>query len=227
MKNLRRRNLHQNLHRAGSRIPDGEAGERGVDDAISNTVFFSWQSDLNETRNIIRDALSRAVRNQNRVVALEEALRVDDDTADVAGWPEITSTILEKIEHCEVFIADITTGQWPRVRLQAHTKPERNVRAGVRPGNRFGQNADHMRRKRGVSSHGATSKNCPSMCVVVAPFSSCWKTKRVAALRKDRKTRCEPTSGRTWREDSKVPWARRSTPFKRNERARYFTLLLT
>ena len=113
MKNLRRRNLHQNLHRAGSRIPDGEAGERGVNDAISNTVFFSWQSDLNETRNIIRDALGKAVRNQNRVVALEEALRVDEDTADVAGWPEITSTILQKIEHCEVFIADITPVNGP------------------------------------------------------------------------------------------------------------------
>ena len=41
-------------------------------------------------------------------VAIEEALRVDEGTSGVPGWPEITSTILQKIEQCEVFLADIT-----------------------------------------------------------------------------------------------------------------------
>ena len=75
---------------------------------MSSTVFFSWQSDLCETRNVIRVALDRAIRHLNRGVILEESLRVDEDTASVAGWPEITSAILEKIERCEVFVADIT-----------------------------------------------------------------------------------------------------------------------
>ena len=39
-----------------------------------STVFYSWQSDLNETRDVIRAALDRAVRNLNRGVTLEEAL---------------------------------------------------------------------------------------------------------------------------------------------------------
>ena len=75
---------------------------------MTNTVFFSWQSDLGETRGVIQTALDKAVRNLNRDLALEEALRLDEDTAGVAGWPEITSTILDKIERCEVFVADIT-----------------------------------------------------------------------------------------------------------------------
>ena len=81
---------------------------------MTNTVFFSWQSDLGETRGVIQAALDKAVRNLNRNLALEEALRLDEDTAGVAGWPEITSTILDKIERCEVFVADITPINGPQ-----------------------------------------------------------------------------------------------------------------
>ena len=81
---------------------------------MSNTVFFSWQSDLTETRNVIQRALFKAVRNLNRDLALEEALRLDEDTSGVAGWPEIASTILDKIERCEVFVADITPINGPQ-----------------------------------------------------------------------------------------------------------------
>lgn len=75
---------------------------------MPNTVFFSWQSDLPETRNVVRTALDRAVRRLNRAVELEDALRVDEDTAGIAGWPDINSTILDKIKRCEIFVADIT-----------------------------------------------------------------------------------------------------------------------
>ena len=64
---------------------------------MTNTIFFSWQSDLGETRGVIQAALDKALRNLNRDLALEEALRLDEDTSGVAGWPEITSTILDKI----------------------------------------------------------------------------------------------------------------------------------
>lgn len=90
---------------------------------MSNTVFFSWQSDLGETRNVIRWALDKAVRNLNRDVAIDEALRVDEDTASVAGWPEITSTILDKIYHCEVFVADITPINGPRSNFRLTPNP--------------------------------------------------------------------------------------------------------
>lgn len=75
---------------------------------MARTVFFSWQSDLRETRDVIRAALDRAVTSLSRDVVLEDALRVDEATAGVPGWPEITSTILHKIERCEVFVADVT-----------------------------------------------------------------------------------------------------------------------
>lgn len=81
---------------------------------MSNTVFFSWQSDLAETRNVIQGALLKAVSNLNRNLALEEPLRFDEATSGVAGWPEIASTILEKIERCEVFVADITPINGPQ-----------------------------------------------------------------------------------------------------------------
>ena len=81
---------------------------------MSNTIFFSWQSDLSETRNVIQKALLKAIRNLNRDLSLEEALRLDEDTSGVAGWPEITSTILDKIERCEVFVADITPINGPQ-----------------------------------------------------------------------------------------------------------------
>ena len=81
---------------------------------MTNIVFFSWQSDLGETRGVIQTALDKAVRNLNRDLALEEALRLDEDTSGVAGWPEITSTILDKIERCEVFVADITPINGPQ-----------------------------------------------------------------------------------------------------------------
>ena len=90
---------------------------------MTNTIFFSWQSDLSETRNVIRAALDKAVRSVNRDVALEEAMRVDQDTDGVAGWPEITSSILEKIERCEVFVADITPINGPQSSFRLTPNP--------------------------------------------------------------------------------------------------------
>ena len=92
---------------------------------MANTVFFSWQSDLGETRRVIQAALAKAVSNLNRDLALEEALRLDEDTSGVAGWPEITSTILDKIELCEVFVADITPINGPQ--SDARLTPNPNV----------------------------------------------------------------------------------------------------
>ena len=73
-----------------------------------STVFYSWQSDLPETRNVIEAALERAIRNLNRDLPAESALELDQDTRGVAGWPEITSALFDKIEECGVFVADIT-----------------------------------------------------------------------------------------------------------------------
>ena len=94
----RRQQPHLHPQRAPRRLPDGGGGDAGAGGDMTNTIFFSWQSDLGETRSVIRAALDKAVKNLTRDVALEEAsLRVDGDTDSVAGWPEITSAILDKI----------------------------------------------------------------------------------------------------------------------------------
>lgn len=62
------------------------------------------------------------MNNLNRDLAHEGALRLDEDTSGAAGWPEITSTILDKIERCEVFVAKITpiNGSESDTRLTPH-----------------------------------------------------------------------------------------------------------
>lgn len=77
------------------------------------TVFFSWQSDRNATcgRNFLERALREAVKQLNRDLELISAgreLSVDRDTQGVAGSPHIVDTILQKIDACRVFVADLT-----------------------------------------------------------------------------------------------------------------------
>jgi hypothetical protein len=72
------------------------------------SIFYSWQSDLPETRAFIGDALRKSAKDINNSEDITTPLRVDHDTNQVAGWPEITSTILDKIEKCDIFVADIT-----------------------------------------------------------------------------------------------------------------------
>jgi hypothetical protein len=81
--------------------------------SATKAVFFSWQSDLWESRAVIRGALEKAVKKLNREGSLEEALRTDEATKDVAGWPDITATIFEKIKKRTVFVADITPVNGP------------------------------------------------------------------------------------------------------------------
>ena len=77
---------------------------------MSMSVFYSWQSDLQNTlnRGLIRKALDDAIRAINADLDVEEAIRVDQDTEGVSGSPPITETILRKIEKCSVFLPDVS-----------------------------------------------------------------------------------------------------------------------
>ena len=69
------------------------------------TLFFSWQSDKPEARKIIKEKL-RDVKSE-----LEKAdvcLIIDQDTRDRVGTKQIDQTVLNKIDACDIFIADIT-----------------------------------------------------------------------------------------------------------------------
>jgi hypothetical protein len=71
-------------------------------------VFYCWQSDRPDDRNLIEDALNRAVRAvaADGTVSVERV--VDRDTRDIAGAPDIAHTIFEKIRAAAAVVADVT-----------------------------------------------------------------------------------------------------------------------
>src|SRR5258708_4138865 len=76
---------------------------------MASDVFYAWQSDTSEKLNryLVRDALKDAVKRV-RATSLTESPRIDHDTKDISGTPDVFLTILEKIEQCAVFVADVT-----------------------------------------------------------------------------------------------------------------------
>ena len=74
------------------------------------TVFYSWQSDLPRklSRDVIHAAVSQAVERLKLDASIEDAPRLDHDTQNVAGAPEIAGTIFKKIDQCGVFLADLS-----------------------------------------------------------------------------------------------------------------------
>ncbi|MBS1707998.1 MAG: hypothetical protein JSS65_04670 [Armatimonadetes bacterium] len=73
-------------------------------------VFYSWQSDLpNATnRNFIHDALTKACKRVANNPELEESPRLDQDTQGLPGAPSIPQAIMEKIDTCQAFVADVS-----------------------------------------------------------------------------------------------------------------------
>lgn len=74
------------------------------------TIFYSWQSDApnNTNRYFLRDCLSSAIKNLNKEEHLTEALRIDQDSSGTPGMPDIAATIFNKIDNCDVFVADLS-----------------------------------------------------------------------------------------------------------------------
>jgi len=71
-------------------------------------IFYSWQSDLDGKSNnyLIRDILEDLITKFN--VQLVEPIRLEHDTKNLSGSPEIKSNIFQKIDKSEIFIADIS-----------------------------------------------------------------------------------------------------------------------
>ena len=74
------------------------------------TVFYSWQSDLPRklSRDVIHRAAFSAVSRMQLDAAIEDSPRLDHDTKEIAGTPDISGTIFQKIDDCAIFIADLT-----------------------------------------------------------------------------------------------------------------------
>jgi len=78
--------------------------------AAEFTVFYAWQSDTDKgtNRNFIESTLQAALKNIEKSGAIESSPRLDKDTKDVPGIPEIASTILEKIRQSDCLLCDVS-----------------------------------------------------------------------------------------------------------------------
>jgi hypothetical protein len=73
-------------------------------------IFYAWQSDRAQKthRYLIRDAAKEAVKQVGKDADVEDSPRLDHDTKDIPGTPEIAGTIFAKIQESGAFIADLT-----------------------------------------------------------------------------------------------------------------------
>lgn len=71
-------------------------------------IFYSWQSDLpgSKTRNFIRGCIDEAIALAEESEAIDAER--DEATAGVTGSPNIVTTLFDKIDDCDLFIADIS-----------------------------------------------------------------------------------------------------------------------
>jgi len=79
-------------------------------DIAQATVFYSWESDLHAktTRNLIEGCLNKAIQQLGREDDLDIDPSLDRDTRGVSGSPVILDAILEKIDNCTAFVADVS-----------------------------------------------------------------------------------------------------------------------
>jgi hypothetical protein len=89
-------------------------------------IFYSWQSDLpsNGNRNLIGDAIDKAVKYLKNAVEIV----ADRDTQNMIGSPNIEETIFEKIDNCDLFIADVSiVGSYEDTNGRLKHTPNANV----------------------------------------------------------------------------------------------------
>lgn len=71
------------------------------------TIFYSWQSDTRgREREIIEHALNVAAQSLERDHGYK--IEIDNSTLGEPGMPNITQTIMRKIDSCDIFICDMT-----------------------------------------------------------------------------------------------------------------------
>lgn len=73
-------------------------------------VFYSWQSESpgKTNRNLIEKALEASLKAIAQDATIEVSPRLDKDTQDVPGAPDIAATIFEKIDRAAVFVCDVS-----------------------------------------------------------------------------------------------------------------------
>lgn len=69
------------------------------------TLFFSWQNDKKKAKKLIKEAL---IASQATLKDEGIELRIDEDTRGRAGNRDIVREVLDKINKCDIFLADVT-----------------------------------------------------------------------------------------------------------------------
>jgi hypothetical protein len=77
---------------------------------MPHSIFYSWQNDSPSKGNryLIRDCLCQVLKRLNKEDGVDEAIRLESDTAGIPGTPDIANTIFAKIREAGVFVADVT-----------------------------------------------------------------------------------------------------------------------
>lgn len=80
-------------------------------------------------RNFIEDAARKALKKLDRSGILKSSPRLDKDTQDVPGIPDIANTILSKIQNASAILADVTYSgeRWNSEERQPKLLPNPNV----------------------------------------------------------------------------------------------------
>lgn len=89
-------------------------------------IFYSWQSDLpgNKTRYFIRGCIDEAIDLAEESEAIDAER--DEATTGMTGSPNIVTTLFEKIDDCDLFVADISLC-FTEIRDQKKKSPNPNV----------------------------------------------------------------------------------------------------
>lgn len=71
-------------------------------------IFYSWQSDDKQSKNFIEKCLKNAIKSLEDDPTLDSRPTLDDSTKGKMGAVDIPATIMEKIDNCDVFVADLS-----------------------------------------------------------------------------------------------------------------------
>lgn len=69
-------------------------------------IFFSWQSDLKGTKSYIQSVIAKNI--EKIVKKLDVKIHIDQDSRGEDGSKNIDEAIVQKINNCDLFIADVT-----------------------------------------------------------------------------------------------------------------------
>lgn len=77
---------------------------------MKDRVFYSWQSDSpgNTNRNFILQALEIAIADIHKDPTTDVDPVIDRDTLGLAGSPDFSHSIFEKIDAASVFVCDVS-----------------------------------------------------------------------------------------------------------------------